>query len=99
MSLDYYHINKTVISLKPFTTVNILQMNIYTCTIGEQYYRMSKRPSTSLMYRVDHFYPQLLSMWKGLPSKIDTAFSYMNGRTYFFSGSNFYRFNDVSFKV
>jgi len=67
--------------------------------IGNNYYRMSKRPWTGLQYRLDFGYPQPLSAWKGLPSTVDTAFNYTNGRTYFVSGYDFYRFNDVSFQV
>ena len=38
-------------------------------------------------------YPRLISeTWPGLPGDINAAFTYQDGRTYFFKGSQFWRF-------
>jgi hypothetical protein len=38
-------------------------------------------------------------VWKGLPQHVDAAIKWRNGRTYFFSGNQYYRYNDVEFDV
>lgn len=39
-------------------------------------------------------YPKLISTnWVGLPSNIDTAFSYKNGKTYFFKGTKYWKYD------
>ena len=48
---------------------------------------------------MDRRYPRPLSIWNGLPSKVDAAFQYANYRTYFFQGTNYYRFHDYNFEV
>lgn len=63
---------------------------------GQSYYGVTQSNGST---RVAPSYPRGLATWKGLPAKIDSAFEFSNGRTYFFSGSKFYRFNDVAFKV
>lgn len=47
---------------------------------------------------VDVGYPRSRSAWKGLPTKVDSAIKF-GSRTYFFSGSKYYRFNDVDLQV
>ncbi|ESO98961.1 hypothetical protein LOTGIDRAFT_158923 [Lottia gigantea] len=59
---------------------------------GNEYWRYTDR-------KVDFGYPKPLTVWRGLPAKIDAAFKWRNGRTYFFSGANYYRFHDNKFKV
>ena len=62
--------------------------------VGNQYY--AYYPG----YGVSSYYPQPLSHWQGLPSVgVDAAFQYSNGRTYFFKGSRYYRFNDRTVQV
>ncbi|XP_071497588.1 matrilysin-like [Diadema antillarum] len=56
---------------------------------GSKYYRYSMKAQ-----RVDSGYPRDMSVWRGLPDGVDTAFQYSNRRTYFFFGSKYYRFND-----
>ena len=60
---------------------------------GDQYYRYTPG------YGVDQGYPRPLSTWNGLPNTVDAAFQYSNSRTYFFSGPDYYRFNDNTFTV
>lgn len=51
--------------------------------------------------RVAQGYPRSMAIWLGLPyGGIDAAINYGgNTRTYFFSGPNYYRFNDRLFQV
>lgn len=44
-------------------------------------------------------YPKSLTVWRGLPSRISSAFLWINGLTYFFDNDKYYRFNDLAFKV
>lgn len=59
---------------------------------GDQYWRYTENS-------IDRGYPRPLSVWSGLPSRIDAAIKWRNGRTYFFSGSEYYRYNDVEFNI
>ena len=43
---------------------------------------------------IEEGYPKPLSLWHGVPDIIDTAFMWKNGQTYFFKGSEYYRYND-----
>ena len=51
------------------------------------------------MGRVELDYPREISMWRGVPSDIDAAFQYIDGKTYFFKGRNFWQFDDNSMMV
>ena len=68
-------------------------MTLFCCYAGDQYYRLTPG------YGVDQRYPRPLSVWNGLPNTVDAAFQYSNSRTYFFSGPDYYRFNDDTFTV
>ena len=49
--------------------------------------------------RVELDYPRDISMWRGVPSDIDAAFQYVDGKTYFFKGKHFWQFDDYSMRV
>lgn len=38
-------------------------------------------------------------MWKGIGYNIDSAFQYRDGKTYFFKGKGYWRFNDLRMSV
>lgn len=44
-------------------------------------------------------FPRSLSTWKGLPNRVDAAFQWQDGHTYFFKGDKYYKFNDSTFEV
>ncbi|XP_041480156.1 matrix metalloproteinase-16-like [Lytechinus variegatus] len=63
-------------------------------TKGDEYYLFY------LGYGVHPNYPQPLSQWRGLPSEgVDAAFQDYDGYTYFFKGTDHYRFNDYDVRV
>ncbi|OWA53280.1 Matrix metalloproteinase-16, partial [Hypsibius exemplaris] len=62
---------------------------------GDQYWRFEPGASR----RVADGYPKSLREWKKLPARIDAAALWRDGRTYFFSGKNYYKFNDFKFAV
>ncbi|XP_025079654.1 matrix metalloproteinase-14-like [Pomacea canaliculata] len=59
---------------------------------GSHYWRYTENS-------VDKGYPRPLSVWNGLPPRVDAAIKWRNGRTYFFSGNDYYRYNDVEFDI
>ncbi len=81
--------------------------NRFYFTKGDQYYRINQstrqwnNPESPLP--VDRGYPAPLTVWWQYSSiqlsKVDSAIKYSNGRTYFFSGMNYYRFSDTYFRV
>lgn len=45
--------------------------------------------------RIAPGYPKLIAQgWPNLPSNIDAAFTYKNGKTYFFKGSKYWRYDN-----
>uniref|UniRef100_A0A182TA82 Uncharacterized protein n=1 Tax=Anopheles maculatus TaxID=74869 RepID=A0A182TA82_9DIPT len=40
-----------------------------------------------------------MSMWKGIGYNIDSAFQYRDGKTYFFKGLGYWRFNDMRMSI
>ena len=45
-------------------------------------------------------YPRSISAdWDGLPSSLDAAFTWTNGKTYFFKGDKYYKFDDDKLEV
>ena len=44
-------------------------------------------------------YPRPVTNWEGIPEFIDDALQYDNGYTYFFKKGQYYRFDDMRFKV
>ena len=47
---------------------------------------------------MDPGYPQPMSKWS-LRHGVDAAFEYSNGRTYFFKGTQYFKFDDANIKV
>ncbi|OQV24830.1 Matrix metalloproteinase-16 [Hypsibius exemplaris] len=62
---------------------------------GTKYWRYDSAIETP----VSADYPKSLSAWDGLPNHIDAAFQWKNAKTFFFSGNQYYRFNDQRFTV
>ncbi len=53
---------------------------------GSQYWRLTEEA-------VAPGYPRPISSdWGGMPSDLDAAFTYSNGKTYFFKGNQYWRF-------
>jgi len=52
---------------------------------GSQYYRYNTYTD-----RADEGYPRNISVWRGLPQRIDASLQY-NGITYFFADGLYYR--------
>lgn len=62
---------------------------------GDQYWRFDSKSDPPVSNR----YPKPIKNWVGLPSSVDAAFKWENGLTYFFKGTQYYRFNDGDFEV
>lgn len=58
---------------------------------GNQYWRYNERYG-----KVDPGYPRDLSVWKGIPSNVNSVMKWKNGKTYFFKGSSYYKLDDYS---
>lgn len=60
---------------------------VFSIISGEHYWKLTEDGVAS-------GYPRLISRaWPGLPGNIDAAFTYKNGKTYFFKGSKYWRYN------
>nr|XP_054768623.1 matrix metalloproteinase-16-like [Lytechinus pictus] len=67
--------------------------NVYV-TKGDEYYLFY------MGYGVHPNYPRPLSLWRGIPSGgVDAAFQDYDGFTYFFKGTDHYRFNDYNVRI
>ena len=44
-------------------------------------------------------YPRDLSVWRGVPYSVDAAFQFIDGKTYFFKGKDFWAFDDIRMAV
>ena len=56
---------------------------------GEKYWKLT---DTS----VESGYPRTISLdWDGLPGNLDAAFTWTNGKTYFFKGGQYWRFSQI----
>ena len=62
---------------------------------GNDYWRFDSKNDPP----VSKQYPKPIKNWNGLPNNIDAAFKWENGMSYFFKGSQYFRFNDVDFEV
>ena len=57
-------------------------------TTGDKYWKLEED-------KVAAGYPHFIrNDWPGLPGSIDAAFTWTNGRTYFFKGSRYWRFTN-----
>ncbi|CAH1239960.1 MMP16 [Branchiostoma lanceolatum] len=64
-------------------------------TKGNKYYRYDWETGMN-----SALYPQSLARWTGLPSdRVDAAFQWINGKTYFFKGPKCWLFNDFMMQV
>ena len=68
-------------------------MAIYYIVLGDEYYRLTNE-------QLDPGYPKSLSnVWRGLPDRIDAAFQWYDGKTYFIRDSKYFSFDDFKFEV
>jgi len=69
-------------------TITTMEDDITYAFLGDQYWKLT---DTS----VAPGYPRSISEnWDNLPGDLDASFTWINGKTYFFKGSKYYRFSD-----
>ena len=51
------------------------------------------------VHHVELDYPRDISIWSGVPDNIDSVFQHFNGKTYFFKGQRYWKFDDREMKV
>lgn len=78
-----------------FVAIKSTQLTVSLLGLGKEYWRFDSKNDPPVSSR----YPKAIKNWIGLPSNIDAAFKWENGLTYFFKGTNYYRFNDADFEV
>ena len=61
---------------------------------GKKYWRYDKTRN-----EIDDDYPRDITVWEGIPEKIDAVFQWKNGISYFFKGNEYYAFDDNKLKV
>ena len=49
--------------------------------------------------KIDRGYPKRISIWRGVKSPVDAAFSWKKSRTFFLNGNNIDKFNNDRFTV
>lgn len=84
-----------LISLKVPRVRSIIQWLTHLISIGSEYWRFDSKTEPP----VSKQYPKPIKNWVGLPNRIDAAFRWDNGMSYFFKGTSYYRFNDIDFEV
>lgn len=73
-----------------FSNIYIYKINYNIKNLGEYYYKLTDDG-------IESGYPRLISRtWMGLPGNIDAAFTYKNGKTYFFKGSKYWRYQGTT---
>ena len=75
--------------------VLIVYIFFVNTTLGNEYWRFDSKSEPP----VSKQYPKPIKNWVGLPNRIDAAFRWDNGMSYFFKGTSYYRFNDIDFEV
>lgn len=69
-------------------------MKLKTKLVIEYFHRFDEETK-----RVELDYPRDMSMWQGIGNSIDSAFQWTDGKTYFFKGKGFWKFDDLRMKV
>lgn len=73
----------------------LLILAVFFTQTGNEYWRFDSKSEPP----VSKQYPKPIKNWVGLPNRIDAAFRWDNGMSYFFKGTSYYRFNDIDFEV
>jgi len=60
------------------------------CTAGDYYWKLTDDGLAQ------GFPKSIAGTWSGLPGNIDAAFTYKNGKTYFFKGTKYWKYTDTT---